>query len=171
MVKGKLSKSRVDEIKDEQGQSFFGADVASKFVDHFERFFGASNDFYPIKDPSSLFTRKLCPEVVVDLIKEITNEEIKEALFDIDDNKASGPDDFTSKSFKATWRFLGRTHVMLSKSSSIVANCLVSSIPLSSLLFLRSIILLRLLILDLFHAAIFFTNLLVKLLLIGSKLF
>ncbi|GKA33214.1 RNA-directed DNA polymerase, eukaryota, reverse transcriptase zinc-binding domain protein, partial [Tanacetum coccineum] len=60
-------------------------------------------DVFEIEDAGSQFIKKLDVDSSVDLIKPITNEEIKEALFSIDDNKASGPDGYTSKFFKASW--------------------------------------------------------------------
>ena len=38
---------------------------------------------------------------------EISHEEIKKALFSIDDYKASGPDGFSSFFFKAAWNIIG----------------------------------------------------------------
>ncbi|GKD77238.1 RNA-directed DNA polymerase, eukaryota, reverse transcriptase zinc-binding domain protein [Tanacetum coccineum] len=95
MVKGKITKNMIDEVKDEQGNTFSIRDIAAKFVDHFRNFFTMVDDIYPIKDPSNVFTRRLEPEVVVYLIRPIFDEEIKVALLDIDDNKASSPDGFT----------------------------------------------------------------------------
>ncbi|GJS32657.1 RNA-directed DNA polymerase, eukaryota, reverse transcriptase zinc-binding domain protein [Tanacetum coccineum] len=57
-------------------------------------------------DPSYLFTKKLSNSDVVKMVENVTNEEIKVALFDIDDDKASGPDGFTSKFFKASWKII-----------------------------------------------------------------
>ncbi|GKC59662.1 RNA-directed DNA polymerase, eukaryota, reverse transcriptase zinc-binding domain protein, partial [Tanacetum coccineum] len=37
------------------------------------------------------------------MIRDVTDDETKKALFDIDDNKAPGPDGFTSKFFKKSW--------------------------------------------------------------------
>ncbi|GJZ67450.1 RNA-directed DNA polymerase, eukaryota, reverse transcriptase zinc-binding domain protein [Tanacetum coccineum] len=107
MVKGKITKNRIDEVKDEQGNTFSGRDVAAKFVDHFKNIFTMVDDIYPIEDPSNVFTRRLEPEVVVYLIRPVSDEEIKVALLDIDDNKASSPDGFTSKFFKAAWKVVG----------------------------------------------------------------
>ena len=37
----------------------------------------------------------------------ITHEEIEKAMFSIDDSKASGPDGFSSRFFKAAWSIIG----------------------------------------------------------------
>ncbi|GKG56885.1 hypothetical protein Tco_0582236, partial [Tanacetum coccineum] len=52
--------------------------------------------------------KKLDAEKAVELIKPVTDEEIKDALFSIDVNKASGPDGYTSKFFKAAWSVVGK---------------------------------------------------------------
>lgn len=49
-----------------------------------------------------------------DLVKDVTDLEIKVALWDIDDNKAPGPDGYGSKFFKAAWPVLGE-HVSLNE--------------------------------------------------------
>ncbi|GJY83708.1 RNA-directed DNA polymerase, eukaryota, reverse transcriptase zinc-binding domain protein [Tanacetum coccineum] len=41
------------------------------------------------------------------MIKKVSDKEVKEALFDIEDDKVHGPDGFTSKFFKETWDTLG----------------------------------------------------------------
>nr|GEZ89523.1 RNA-directed DNA polymerase, eukaryota, reverse transcriptase zinc-binding domain protein [Tanacetum cinerariifolium] len=43
-----------------------------------------------------------------DMCRNITEEEINDALSSFDDNKAPGPDGFTSKFFKAAWSIAGR---------------------------------------------------------------
>ncbi|GKA81988.1 RNA-directed DNA polymerase, eukaryota, reverse transcriptase zinc-binding domain protein [Tanacetum coccineum] len=47
--------------------------------------------------------QKLDVDRVVEMIKPISEKEIKDASFSIEDNKASGPDGYTSKFFKAAW--------------------------------------------------------------------
>lgn len=101
MIKGRVSKNRISEIKDKQGNSFQGNNVVACFVTHFEEFFKEDNAIYPIDDPDSLFSKKLDAETAMGLIGDVTDVEIKTALFDIDDDKASGPDGYTSKFFKA----------------------------------------------------------------------
>ena len=44
---------------------------------------------------------------MVVLNKTVSHEEIKEAIFSIDDSKAPGPDGFSSRFFKAAWNIIG----------------------------------------------------------------
>ena len=46
------------------------------------------------------FKCKLNDDEAASMIQEITNDEIKKAMFDIDDGKAPGPDGFSSTFFK-----------------------------------------------------------------------
>ncbi|GKA83994.1 hypothetical protein Tco_0805589 [Tanacetum coccineum] len=107
MVKGRVIKSRIDTVYDDAGNSFHGTKMAKKFMDHFQIFFGTCDVVYPMEEPDSLFTKKLDAEVAMNLIRPVSDEEIKIALFDIDDNKASGPDGYSCKFFKAAWKVVG----------------------------------------------------------------
>nr|GEZ89167.1 hypothetical protein [Tanacetum cinerariifolium] len=62
---------------------------------------------YKFEDANSLFTKRLDYDVALDLIKPVDDKEIKEVLFSIYDNKASGPNGYSSKFFKATWSVVG----------------------------------------------------------------
>ena len=42
------------------------------------------------------------------MITEVSEKEIKDALFDIEDDKALGPDGFTSKFLKVSWDIVGK---------------------------------------------------------------
>ncbi|GJR46912.1 RNA-directed DNA polymerase, eukaryota, reverse transcriptase zinc-binding domain protein [Tanacetum coccineum] len=42
-----------------------------------------------------------------DMIKDVSDKEIKEAMFDIEDNKAPGPDGYSSLFFKRAWGIVG----------------------------------------------------------------
>ncbi|GJY14190.1 RNA-directed DNA polymerase, eukaryota, reverse transcriptase zinc-binding domain protein [Tanacetum coccineum] len=75
-LKGRMNKSIIESISGEGRESFTGVDVADKFINEHD---------------------------ALEMVKLVTNEEIKAAIFDIKDNKAPGPDGFTSKNFKASW--------------------------------------------------------------------
>nr|GEW18662.1 RNA-directed DNA polymerase, eukaryota, reverse transcriptase zinc-binding domain protein [Tanacetum cinerariifolium] len=54
-----------------------------------------------------LFITKLSPYESIQMVKPITDNEIKKAMFNITDNKAPGPDGFLAKFFKAAWHIVG----------------------------------------------------------------
>nr|GEV61532.1 hypothetical protein [Tanacetum cinerariifolium] len=65
------------------------------------------NNVFDIEDPGSLFTKKLEVDKAIEMIKPVSNEEIKGALFSIGDNKSSGPDGYSLRFFKAAWSVVG----------------------------------------------------------------
>ncbi|GJZ99568.1 hypothetical protein Tco_0672119 [Tanacetum coccineum] len=71
-------------------------------------FFGTNDEVFPIDMPDSLFKNKVDAEKALHMVKEVSNEEIKIALFDIDDDKALGLNGFTSKFFKSLWETVGK---------------------------------------------------------------
>ncbi|GJS50787.1 hypothetical protein Tco_0624149 [Tanacetum coccineum] len=58
---------------------------------------------FPVDIPEDLLKKKVDPENALYMIRDVSNEEIKVVLFDIEDDKAPGPDGFTSKFFKDSW--------------------------------------------------------------------
>ncbi|GKB91387.1 RNA-directed DNA polymerase, eukaryota, reverse transcriptase zinc-binding domain protein [Tanacetum coccineum] len=56
----------------------------------------------------NLFKSKLSEEDAMSMVQEVTDEEIKQALFKIDDNKALGPDGFSAHFFKKAWHTVGK---------------------------------------------------------------
>ncbi|GJU44801.1 RNA-directed DNA polymerase, eukaryota, reverse transcriptase zinc-binding domain protein [Tanacetum coccineum] len=103
-----VTKNKIEVIYDDVGNAIHGSNIVDAFVSHFKKFFGTRDDVFPIDDPGNLFSKKLNAETALDLIKPIFNGEIKAALFDIKDNKASGPDGYSSKFFKSAWSMVGR---------------------------------------------------------------
>ena len=55
------------------------------------------------EDDNNLFPKKVMEEDGDYMIREVTDCEIKAALFYIEDNKAPGPDCYTSKFYKKAW--------------------------------------------------------------------
>ncbi|VFQ84375.1 unnamed protein product [Cuscuta campestris] len=83
-------------------------EVASMFVEYFTNLFGTSSSVDPIdldtlsagiRVPSSAHSALLAP---------VTPEEVREAVFDIGNDKAPGPDGFTAAFFKDQWDLVGR---------------------------------------------------------------
>ncbi|GJW51259.1 RNA-directed DNA polymerase, eukaryota, reverse transcriptase zinc-binding domain protein [Tanacetum coccineum] len=107
MIKGRRSRNRVATICDEDGNYYEGDDVPKQFVKHFQKFLGMPSNKSDIVMTDDLFCNVLTPEEAVWIVIEVTNTKIKEALFDIGDNRAPRPDGYTSFFFKKVWKVIG----------------------------------------------------------------
>nr|KAJ0197187.1 hypothetical protein LSAT_V11C700342420 [Lactuca sativa] len=107
IFKGRSHKNRIEAIMNRQGEWLEGEDVYKEFVDYFNDFLGSDFPCADIIQPNSLFIKKLDLADAVGMIKVVTNEEIKAALFDIGDDKSPGPDGYSAKFFKSMWSIIG----------------------------------------------------------------
>nr|GEW66670.1 hypothetical protein [Tanacetum cinerariifolium] len=56
----------------------------------------------------NLFSTKLSEEEALKMVANVNDKEIKEALFDIGENKAPDPDGYSSAFFKHSWSIIGK---------------------------------------------------------------
>ncbi|GJZ25315.1 RNA-directed DNA polymerase, eukaryota, reverse transcriptase zinc-binding domain protein [Tanacetum coccineum] len=82
----------IEKIQDVNGINHGGQDVAEQFVIHFQRFLDQKGDVMEISECRSLFYNKISNEEACSMVCDVSLKEIKDALFDIGDNKALGPD-------------------------------------------------------------------------------
>ncbi|GKB74635.1 hypothetical protein Tco_0936047 [Tanacetum coccineum] len=66
-----------------------------------------SEDTVAPLDEDGLFTHNLNSDKALFMVRQVTNEEIKDAIFNIGNDKAPGPDGFTSIFFKKAWDIVG----------------------------------------------------------------
>ncbi|GKA39074.1 RNA-directed DNA polymerase, eukaryota, reverse transcriptase zinc-binding domain protein [Tanacetum coccineum] len=108
VIKGKRHSSKIVGICDDQGNWFQGDNVAEQFLKNFEKFLDHNGDTEQIENAKELFSNKISKNDSEFMVRNITNAEIKEAIFGIEDEKALGPDGFTAVFFKKSWRIVGR---------------------------------------------------------------
>ncbi|GJZ86301.1 hypothetical protein Tco_0657911 [Tanacetum coccineum] len=103
VIKGRISRNRVAEIWGTDNIRYVDDEVPIQFVKHFESFLGPQPNMECLNLDSKIFKNKIDLDVAGEMIREVSKDEIKEAMFSIDDNKALGPDGFTVKFFKKVW--------------------------------------------------------------------
>ncbi|GJT83821.1 RNA-directed DNA polymerase, eukaryota, reverse transcriptase zinc-binding domain protein [Tanacetum coccineum] len=106
VVKSRMNQNRIMGIADEQGNWFDGDRIPDQFVKHFQKFLSKDGDIEQI-DEEGLFKNTLTINEAEIMVREVTDKEIKDAMFGIGDEKAPGPDGFTAKFFKKSWNITG----------------------------------------------------------------
>ncbi|XP_071687296.1 uncharacterized protein [Rutidosis leptorrhynchoides] len=106
-VKGRINRSRVNSIRNQDDIWMEGEDVARTFVDHYKQFLGQEKQCNNIRNVDQLFTNHLSREQADHMIRQVSDQEVKNAMFDIGDNKSPGPDGYSSVFFKEAWDIVG----------------------------------------------------------------
>ncbi|GJV51482.1 RNA-directed DNA polymerase, eukaryota, reverse transcriptase zinc-binding domain protein [Tanacetum coccineum] len=112
VIKGKRSRNSVDIIRDENGNSYGKDEATLQFVKHFQQFLGNHSNVSDLVYIEDLFSNVLSNDEVEEMIKEVSDKEIKDALFDIGDNKALGPDGYSFVFFKKAWNVVGKDEIL-----------------------------------------------------------
>nr|GFA46096.1 hypothetical protein [Tanacetum cinerariifolium] len=102
VVKGRINRGRISVVEDMNGVPHFGVSVGEQFVNHFQSVLGKCSKVLLISNPEFLFTNKFSEGDAAYMIRDISDDEFKAALFDIDSNKAPGPDGKLLKEVNAT---------------------------------------------------------------------
>ncbi|GKC28963.1 putative reverse transcriptase domain-containing protein [Tanacetum coccineum] len=76
---------------------------------------GKSSVVLPVNNPELLFINKLAEGDANFMVREVSNDEVKATLFDIDSNKAHGSDGYSSYFFKSSWDVIGKDFCMAVK--------------------------------------------------------
>lgn len=107
-VKRRSTRNTINMLKLHDGTITTDHDIIEQeFLAFYIDLFGTSVETnhidFDILQNGPMINSEDCPT----LIKSVTSDEIKEALYDIGDDKAPGPDGYTSTFFKATWDITG----------------------------------------------------------------
>ncbi|GJW96848.1 RNA-directed DNA polymerase, eukaryota, reverse transcriptase zinc-binding domain protein, partial [Tanacetum coccineum] len=123
VLKSRNHKNRVNAIHDESGRRFEGDQVAQQFVKHFQNFLGNSTPMNKRIGTEELFKCKLSIKEAAFMVREVSSEEIKKTIFQIDDNKAPSPDGFTAHFYKKSWGIIGEDVCNTVKDFLPIAYC------------------------------------------------
>lgn len=102
VVKNSVSRNRINVVTNAEGVVFENEDVAQAFVSHYSDFLGKKGNTSELC-MHDLFSVKLDDHVANDMIREVTRQEVKSALFSMGSEKSPGPDGYTVAFFKEAW--------------------------------------------------------------------
>ncbi|GJS97584.1 hypothetical protein Tco_0804552 [Tanacetum coccineum] len=102
-----VHRGRILSIRNEEGVRFENDDVSVLIVKHFEEFLGKSSQLHKMSCRNDIFINKLTSEEALKMVRPISDSEIKNAMFEIKDSKAPGPDGYTSRFYKLAWSIVG----------------------------------------------------------------
>ncbi|GKD51879.1 RNA-directed DNA polymerase, eukaryota, reverse transcriptase zinc-binding domain protein, partial [Tanacetum coccineum] len=103
ILKERLNKSKIHTVMGTDGSIHENDQVGIHFVNHFENFLGSTSIAASMEESDVPLFSKIDDSDAVDMCKDVNEEEIKRALFDIDDSKAPRLGGFTAKFFKKAW--------------------------------------------------------------------
>nr|GEU45642.1 RNA-directed DNA polymerase, eukaryota, reverse transcriptase zinc-binding domain protein [Tanacetum cinerariifolium] len=84
-----------------------GSKIAEEFVNHFDKLLGQSSHVAKLDTLGNIFTTSLTKSEAEAMVSDVSNLEIKFAMFGIGDCKAPDLDDYTACFFKKTWLIVG----------------------------------------------------------------
>nr|GFB81956.1 hypothetical protein [Tanacetum cinerariifolium] len=105
-VKSRNQRIRIESIRDAADCEVTGPLVVDCFVNHYHQFLGTDMECDDL-NIEGLFLNRISTDISFNMVRNVTNEEIKAAMFDIGDDRAPGPDGFTSAFFKKSWDIVG----------------------------------------------------------------
>nr|GEW92376.1 hypothetical protein [Tanacetum cinerariifolium] len=104
-VKNYISRNRVDVITNSDGVVFENEKVSEAFVSHYEVFLGQPGCVSTLCT-TGLFVNQLDMGAALDMTRDVSDLEIKDAIFSMGNDKSLSPDGFTAAFFKEAWNII-----------------------------------------------------------------
>ncbi|GJQ92981.1 hypothetical protein Tco_0004120 [Tanacetum coccineum] len=105
-IKSQISRSRINVVTDAEGVVFQNDDVAKAFISHYEVFLGQPGITHKF-NTTDLFLTRLSSSEALEMVRTVSSQEVKTAIFFMGNDKSPGPDGFTAAFFKDTWDIIG----------------------------------------------------------------
>nr|GEZ63723.1 putative RNA-directed DNA polymerase, eukaryota, reverse transcriptase zinc-binding domain protein [Tanacetum cinerariifolium] len=97
--------SRIDVITNPEGIIYENDMVPNAFVEHYELFLGQAGNVDHFNS-NNLFKVRLNEQDALDMVRDVSDQEVKTAIFSMGNDKAPGPDGFTAAFFKEAWNVI-----------------------------------------------------------------
>ncbi|GKE43533.1 RNA-directed DNA polymerase, eukaryota, reverse transcriptase zinc-binding domain protein, partial [Tanacetum coccineum] len=103
--KSQATRNCIDCVTTTNGVNVDGDQVPLAFIDHYSEFLGQQGVTSQLNF-TDLFCNKLTSDVANYVVRDVSDQEIHEAMFVMGDNKAPGPDGYNVAFFKEAWEIL-----------------------------------------------------------------
>nr|GEW14784.1 hypothetical protein [Tanacetum cinerariifolium] len=108
IIKKRMHKGSIMLVCNEKGERFENDKVAEQFVMHFQKFLGKKDVVTEMPIERIVLPNKLNREEFDKMCRGVSEVEVKNAMFDIEDFKAPWPDGFTARFYKSAWSIIGK---------------------------------------------------------------
>nr|GEX92439.1 hypothetical protein [Tanacetum cinerariifolium] len=123
VVKGRINRSQIDAVTNSYGLLFEANHVPMAFVDHYSAFLGQQGVTSKL-NTHNIFIKKLDSNVALDMIKTMTTQEVKDAIFSMGNDKSWVLMDTRLLSLKMLGILWQKMLLMLCTNSSLIVNFL-----------------------------------------------
>ncbi|XP_074313934.1 uncharacterized protein LOC141649137 [Silene latifolia] len=108
LIKARRNKNCIYQIRDHKGIMHSDEDgIQQAFFEYYEELLGSNAPTIGVKNVIIQKGKKCTKAQRQILLAPVTQEEVKEIIFNISDDKAPGPDGYSSKFFKDSWDIVG----------------------------------------------------------------
>ncbi|KAJ9541666.1 hypothetical protein OSB04_028172 [Centaurea solstitialis] len=142
VVKERRGRNTIRSIADSNGSFVYDDAVGDVLFHHFRIFLGMRDMQVSSEMPLDLFVNRLSLAESLHMIRPITDDDIKWAVFNIGNDKAPGSDGFSARFFKKAWHVVGNDVLLaihnffytgrLTKEINHTLLCLIPKVPNAS---------------------------------------
>ncbi|GJY71047.1 uncharacterized protein Tco_0474750 [Tanacetum coccineum] len=100
-------KAKVEWLKSGDANSAYFHNVPMAFIDHYTSFLGQQGVTYPFIF-NDLFRTKLSTDAADFMVRDVSDQDIRDAIFSLGDDKSPGPDGYTAAFFKEAWDIIAQ---------------------------------------------------------------
>nr|GEX00960.1 hypothetical protein [Tanacetum cinerariifolium] len=102
VVKSQATRTQIDCVTTTNGVNVDDDQVHMAFIDHYSTFFGQQG-VTSYFNSVNLFCSQLDNNIANHMIRDVSDQEVRDTIFAMGDNKALGPDRYTAAFFKEAW--------------------------------------------------------------------
>ena len=128
-LKSRQNRNSISAILDDNGNMVYEKSlIKDKLVGHFKDILSNVNGDVDMDQMPQWFNYKISDVAAQDMVREVSEDEIKSTIFAMNDNKAPGPDGFGAKFYKTAWErllvtmWLTRLNISLTMVRSFVRS-------------------------------------------------